>query len=71
MSPSVLKIRASGVRGKTVRNGLVTEAVMSGCFSSAQQSTRRPRRPIRRRSTTTIRCTAIISILGSTLTTVL
>ena len=32
-------MRGSGVRGKTVRNGFVTEAVMSGCFSSAHEST--------------------------------
>jgi hypothetical protein len=39
MSLTVGKLRRSGVRGKTCRKGLVLEAVMSGYFSSIQEST--------------------------------
>ena len=71
MSPRVSKGRSRGVRGKTVRNGLVTEAHMSGYFSSAQLSTAKTTSAHSQEVDHHHSCTAIISILGSTLTTVL
>ena len=71
MSPIVSKMRGSGVRGKTDRNGLVTDAVMSGCFSSAQQSTPKTTSAHSQEVDHHHSLTATISIRGSTLTTVL
>src|SRR5262245_61691317 len=71
MSPIVLKMRLIGVRGNTTRKGLVTDAVMSGCFNSAQESTpnttsAHSQDPVHHHS-----CTAIISMRGGALMTVL
>ena len=71
MSPIVLKIRGSGERGKICKKGFVTEAVMSGCFSSAQESTPNTTSAHSQEVDHHHSCTATISIRGSTLTTVL
>ncbi len=71
MSPMVSNIRGRGVRGKTVKKGFVTEQHMSGCFSSAQESTAKTTSAHSQEVDHHHSCTAIISILGSTLTTVL
>ncbi len=39
MSLTVPKLRRSGVRGKTCRNGFVFDAVMSGYLNSIHEST--------------------------------
>ena len=61
----------SGVRGKICRKGLVTDAVMSGCFNSAQQSTPKTTSAHSHEVDHHHSLTAIISIRGSTFTTVL
>ena len=71
MSPSVSKIRGNGVRGKMDRNGLVTEAVMSGCFNSAHESTPNTTSAHSHEVLHHHSLTQIISIRGSTLITVL
>ena len=71
MSPSVSKMRGSGVRGKMQRNGFVTEAVASGCLSSAQESTANTTSAHSHDVDHHHSFTAIISIFGSTLITVL
>jgi hypothetical protein len=67
----VLKIRGKGVRGKIDKNGLVTEAVMSGVFSSHQESTPNTTSAHSHDVLHHHSFTHTISIRGSTLTTVL
>src|SRR5512136_1498422 len=67
----VLKIRFIGVRGKIWRKGLVTDAVMSGCFNSAQLSTPKTTSAHSHEAVHHHSLTAIISILGNWLMTVL
>jgi hypothetical protein len=71
MSPIVSKMRGIGVRGNTWRNGLVTDAVMSGCLSSAHESTANTTSAHSHEVDHHHSLTAIISMRGSTLTTVL
>ena len=70
-SPRVSKMRGSGVRGNTCRNGLVTDAVMSGCFISAQESMANTTSAYSQEVDHHHSLTATISILGSTLFTTL
>ena len=71
MSPMRLEDARQRRARKDVRNGLVTDAVMSGCFSSAQESTANTTSAHSHDVDHHHSLTAIISIFGRTLTTVL
>jgi len=71
MSPRLLKILSIGVFGKTSRNGFVTDAVMSGCFNSAHESTPKTTSAHSHDVDHHHSFTAINSILGRAFTTML